>query len=84
MNITGRQIQLDDKRSVFVGQADENDGLTYIKFVNHEGDETRIKISNDARNALMTLLSVDAVFERVMADGKWMAVYGDVDKGEGK
>jgi hypothetical protein len=84
MNITGRQIQLDDKRSVFVGQSDENDGLTYIKFINHEGDETRIKISKDARNALVTLLSVDAVFERVTTGGKWMAVYGDADKGEGE
>lgn len=84
MNITGRQIQLDDKRSVFVGQTDENDGLTYIKFVNHEGDETRIKISKDARNALMTLLSVDAVFERVTTDGKWIAVYEENPKGEGK
>ena len=76
MKLTGRQIQLDEKRSVFVGRADEDDGCTYIKFVNHEGDETRIKITQDARAALLKLLVNDGVFVR-QSEGNWIVVSGE-------
>ena len=75
MNITGRQIALDDKRSVFVGRS-EDDDLTYIKFENHEGEATRIKISQEARAALLKLLVSDGVLVQ-HTEGQWIAVFGD-------
>lgn len=63
-DITGRQVELSNGRSVFVGRSDSDD-QTYIRFINSQAEETRFKISPEARNALVTLLSVDAVFDRV-------------------
>lgn len=70
MNISGQQIKLGDVRSVFVGRSAEDDGLTYIKFVNEEGEETRISITDEARSALVALLSNEAHFARDNA-GQW-------------
>lgn len=69
IDITGRQVKLSNGRSVFVGRA-ETDDQTYIRFVNSQAEETCFKISPEARNALVTLLSVDAVFDRV--GKKWV------------
>lgn len=76
MNIIGRQIQLDDKRSVFVGRSDDDDGLTYVKFTNSDGEETRLKISQEAREALLNLLASDGIFVRD-GESRWLAVYGE-------
>ena len=73
VNITGHQVHLDEKRSVFVGRNEAGDGLTYIKFVNAEGEETRLKISQDARDALLKLLSNDGLFTHG-GDGVWRSV----------
>lgn len=72
-NISGHKVDLDEKRSVFVGRNVEPDGLTYIKMVNEEGHETRLKISQEAREALVALLSNDKVFAQD-GGGSWVAV----------
>jgi hypothetical protein len=75
MNVIGRQTKLDDTRSVFVGKSADNDGLTYIKLVNEEGVETKLKITAEARRALVSLLaSEDITLGRVA--GEWVHIAG--------
>lgn len=53
VTIDGRQIDLADGRHVFVGK--HNDAL-YVQFRNAEGQETRLKLSIEAGDALRYLL----------------------------
>lgn len=71
-NISGHQIKLDEVRSVFVGRSDDADGFTYIKLVNPDGEETRLKISDEAREALAALLANESHFSRD-GNGKWVS-----------
>jgi hypothetical protein len=56
MNVTGTTIELDDVRLVFVGRNPDQPGVTYIGFRNEHGEDTKIKISREARAALIDLL----------------------------
>lgn len=73
-NIRGHKVDLDAVRSVFVGRSDETDDTcTYIKLVNANGEETRLRISEEARSALLALLANESHFVRDGA-GQWRSV----------
>lgn len=70
-DIRGHKVDLDDARSVFVGRSvDASDSSTYIKLINAEGEETRLRISEEARAALVALLLNERHFTRDDA-GQW-------------
>jgi hypothetical protein len=68
--VSGKHIDLDERRYVFVGLCDEEPNTIFIGFRNAEGEETRLSISAEARDALVALL------HRVRrdADSKWELV----------
>ena len=53
-NISGYQIDLSEGRHVFYAQ---HDGLNYFRFRNREGFETKFKLSDEANDALIDLLT---------------------------
>jgi len=55
MTIIGHRIKLTNDRFVFVGSSDATD-LTYIAFRNAQGEETRLSLSPEAKDALVSLL----------------------------
>lgn len=44
-----------DGRKVSVGRSDDGDG-TFLRFTNSEGEHTKVRISTEATEALLTLL----------------------------
>lgn len=61
--ITGRHAHLDGpdgKRGVWLGQLD--DGMFAVLFINAEGEETRLKLSEEALQALTHLHEAEKVW----------------------
>lgn len=52
--ISGRQIDLSDGRHVFYA---EHDKVHYFRFMSREAHETKLKLSDDANDALIQLLT---------------------------
>lgn len=59
--IDGHQIELSEGRSVFYA---EHEGVHYFKFKNSEGTETKFKLSGDATEALINLLTAPKELSR--------------------
>ena len=55
--VTGRRISLSEGRSVFLGRSEQEPDLHFIAFRNAEGVDTRLKISEEAMTALITLIN---------------------------
>lgn len=71
VRVVGKTIDLSGGRRVFVGTSDQPDNY-FLGFRNTEGEETRLVISREAKDALTALLmDVDTPAER------WVQVIED-------
>jgi hypothetical protein len=77
--ITGRRIDLGEGRVVFVGRCDSDPGTVFVGFRNVAGDDTKIKLSSEAFDALRTLVldpaaGIDGPFPQAQPVAHWLAV----------
>jgi hypothetical protein len=78
--VLGRRIELSEGRVVFVGSRKGNPNERFIGFKNSEGDDTKLRLSKEAADALVLLLTDPAAglplapFPHKM---EWRVVNGD-------
>ena len=75
--ISGHQIELSDGRHVFYA---EHEGEHFFRFRNAEGVETKFKLSPDAKDALLQLLTEPAEMSRWVMNLKsrgWQQILGE-------
>lgn len=54
--VTGHLIDLDDTRLVFVGASPDHPGVFFVGFRNSQGEDTKLKLSQEAVKALVKLV----------------------------
>lgn len=57
LTASGETVKLPNGGSVFVGYADEEPDLTFMMFINSEGHQTRLILSDEATKALRHMLN---------------------------
>lgn len=77
--ISGFQIDLSEGRHVFVAEAD---GCFCIRFRNAEGNETRLRLSKEAGDALRYLLQPVKQSSEVVT--RWLAYMTEAKQTEGQ
>ena len=55
--VQGHLKMIDDVRLVFIGQDPNKTDIYYLAFRNEDGEDTKIKLSTEAYNALKCLIS---------------------------
>lgn len=69
-NVKGFKEDLSGGRLVFLGKSEENRTDWYLRFVNSEGSETKLKLSDEAMSVLV------ALHKRFQRDGLMTDDYG--------
>jgi hypothetical protein len=80
--VRGHIRYLDAERLVFLGQDPANERVWNLGFRNSEGEDTLLKLSEEAKNALKWLLTENFKGERVRYPYKLQTRWVVVPKGE--